>query len=404
MANRRLSLNTEGELTYCTASEENIGKGRCNHIDHQRKGETQEQFMERTEDLRFKMNEVPDDPNGKLPPRKLALAVEEIHQEKYKFNWGQSSDEYLEDIADLFNEQMNVTFGENEYESKAMYPVKTGVDTDWDAPIVSYDFEKLIGDEKFILGEGNGYKLTEKIRNRRLKTDREVPGVEAFETEEEEQYYWEGRGFKNGEVPILTPEPYLTRLDTQMIIPDVPDDRKEGVYHNYALEYLFNHPEDGPNLHHAIEPEGDGLIIYDDTMSTDEGRPDQVGNMKRWLESTQLTFQALNQTEIKVGWDDKRPITRDEKVNLVARSFNSVLYGYRKHEDEAGEGRDIYFQRDENGSIDFDTMFAPNAIPKDMWGELTEYIDENFAERYRIKKESTDPENEKTFRFKRPFW
>lgn len=32
---KRLALNSEGLLTYCTASEENIGKGRCNHIAHQ---------------------------------------------------------------------------------------------------------------------------------------------------------------------------------------------------------------------------------------------------------------------------------------------------------------------------------------------------------------------------------
>lgn len=48
MKNKRLALNADGVLTYCTASEENIGKGRCNHIEHQRSDESTAQFMDRT--------------------------------------------------------------------------------------------------------------------------------------------------------------------------------------------------------------------------------------------------------------------------------------------------------------------------------------------------------------------
>lgn len=47
MANKRLALNADGEMTYCSASEENIGKGRCNHVAHQKDGESQIQFMNR---------------------------------------------------------------------------------------------------------------------------------------------------------------------------------------------------------------------------------------------------------------------------------------------------------------------------------------------------------------------
>ncbi len=45
--NKRLALTKEGKLTYCTASEENIGKGRCNHIAHQKNNETAEEFTKR---------------------------------------------------------------------------------------------------------------------------------------------------------------------------------------------------------------------------------------------------------------------------------------------------------------------------------------------------------------------
>lgn len=34
---KRLALTKDGKITYCTASEENIVKGRCNHIAHQKK-------------------------------------------------------------------------------------------------------------------------------------------------------------------------------------------------------------------------------------------------------------------------------------------------------------------------------------------------------------------------------
>lgn len=45
--NKRLALNDKGEMTWCTSSEENVGKGRCNHIVHQNKDENTQSFVER---------------------------------------------------------------------------------------------------------------------------------------------------------------------------------------------------------------------------------------------------------------------------------------------------------------------------------------------------------------------
>ena len=42
---KRLALTTDGKITYCTASEDNIGKGRCNHVAHQKDGESNEDFI-----------------------------------------------------------------------------------------------------------------------------------------------------------------------------------------------------------------------------------------------------------------------------------------------------------------------------------------------------------------------
>lgn len=49
MVQKRLALNIDGQMTYCSASEENIGKGRCNHIEHQKNGESQKDFLIRLE-------------------------------------------------------------------------------------------------------------------------------------------------------------------------------------------------------------------------------------------------------------------------------------------------------------------------------------------------------------------
>lgn len=46
-----LALNTDGQLTYCTAPEELRGKGRCNHIFHQNNGESKEDFLKRVSNM-----------------------------------------------------------------------------------------------------------------------------------------------------------------------------------------------------------------------------------------------------------------------------------------------------------------------------------------------------------------
>ena len=48
---KRLAMNTEGRLTYCSALDENIGKGRCNHLVHQNSNESSEDFCERCSNI-----------------------------------------------------------------------------------------------------------------------------------------------------------------------------------------------------------------------------------------------------------------------------------------------------------------------------------------------------------------
>lgn len=46
---KRLAITKDGQLTYCTADDEHIGRGRCNHLAHQLKNETCEDFIRRME-------------------------------------------------------------------------------------------------------------------------------------------------------------------------------------------------------------------------------------------------------------------------------------------------------------------------------------------------------------------
>lgn len=56
---KRLAMTADGKLTYCSATEENVGKGRCNHIGHSKDGETQFDFVKRTEHVLEVMNRDP---------------------------------------------------------------------------------------------------------------------------------------------------------------------------------------------------------------------------------------------------------------------------------------------------------------------------------------------------------
>lgn len=43
----RYAVNESGQLTWCTAPVDKIGMGRCNHIDHQKPGESTTEFINR---------------------------------------------------------------------------------------------------------------------------------------------------------------------------------------------------------------------------------------------------------------------------------------------------------------------------------------------------------------------
>lgn len=83
---KRLALTKDGKLTYCTASDENIGKGRCNHVAHQKAGEINDNFLKRISEKDMLYSKFVSDENyknelvdklNKMIPEKLINDVKE---------------------------------------------------------------------------------------------------------------------------------------------------------------------------------------------------------------------------------------------------------------------------------------------------------------------------------------
>ena len=76
---KRLALTKDGKMTYCTASEENIGKGRCNHIAHQKNNESAEDFCKRVENS--KISEIDKIKNLKTDDKIELIRSENVDNE-----------------------------------------------------------------------------------------------------------------------------------------------------------------------------------------------------------------------------------------------------------------------------------------------------------------------------------
>ena len=62
-----LALNVHGHITYCTSPPELRGVGRCNHVAHQRSGESPQQFIERISDEAEKLQKNLDEKEPFIP-------------------------------------------------------------------------------------------------------------------------------------------------------------------------------------------------------------------------------------------------------------------------------------------------------------------------------------------------
>ena len=89
-----LAVNINGDITYCSASLEMRGMGRCNHIEHQNENETTQEFIQRIEDLRTKVQNSNDSNDKSFIPYDGA----EIETLPYRM-----TDEEKEDLIKIEN-------------------------------------------------------------------------------------------------------------------------------------------------------------------------------------------------------------------------------------------------------------------------------------------------------------
>lgn len=76
---KRLAINSEGMMTYCSVPEELQGVGRCNHIKHQKDGESPAEFIER---LSEEDQAIAEDDGSSEADAQLLESSHEISQEQ----------------------------------------------------------------------------------------------------------------------------------------------------------------------------------------------------------------------------------------------------------------------------------------------------------------------------------
>jgi hypothetical protein len=89
--NKRLALTKDGQLTYCTADDEHVGKGSCNYIEHQMNGESNDDFMKRVNESKQWKNY--DEFNSLL------------HEDDWKTRYTMAERGPLDGINDLVNDE-----------------------------------------------------------------------------------------------------------------------------------------------------------------------------------------------------------------------------------------------------------------------------------------------------------
>ncbi|MGM0197286.1 BRCT domain-containing protein [Enterococcus sp. AZ180] len=107
---KRLALTKDGKMTYCQSSDENVGKGRCNHVDHQKDGESSDSFIARIEESKVEekgyaaaTKETPYNDNAFIEGKVFALAT----KVPYGFANQAAFKKYIEDSGGKFQSRVD---------------------------------------------------------------------------------------------------------------------------------------------------------------------------------------------------------------------------------------------------------------------------------------------------------
>lgn len=114
MEKRRLAMTSDGRLTYCSAKEENIGKGKCNHIGHQKENESASTFTERVtfeKDVNDILNIL-----GEYDDHKINSSTIEHKKESYHLNYKDCA-QYILNLSIFPGNIVEREFNKGGYES-----------------------------------------------------------------------------------------------------------------------------------------------------------------------------------------------------------------------------------------------------------------------------------------------
>ena len=206
-----LALNDKGQMTYCSAPPDMRGKGRCNHIAHQKDDETIEHFVDRINDLIYvekeKLEPIKNNPSlflaKKLWDQNIYIGMKmenrnmTFPQTKQIIDGVNDGSVILEDIQsvldsrDAWREMFNTLYDENclEYAAKLEgitakhEALEPGVIRNGNVYISGVNYVPPIPDEKEIRNEYENILKNKDIEDRAL---------ELFCFISRKQVFWDG--------------------------------------------------------------------------------------------------------------------------------------------------------------------------------------------------------------------
>lgn len=140
-----LAMNIEGKLTYCSAPIELRGKGRCNHIAHQKEDESKEDFIKRISKEKLKISTIADNLREQVSDEDMILIkngfINCIKDKKYK------DTQYLKEKGALkeFKNFQDIAMHEEKYSTEKGFPVRPACGQKMEKEFYSklYEFRNL---------------------------------------------------------------------------------------------------------------------------------------------------------------------------------------------------------------------------------------------------------------------
>lgn len=331
MAEKRLALNIDGEMTYCSASEENIGNGRCNHVEHQKSGESNEQFMERVQNNRVP-NLVEQLDNVSTPWIKMEGQDNVIDTEKQFASGELSEEEYKSEQAhNLYNDYLTQAFYEEE-------DTDTGVTVGW--PLTTdekghtvYDFDKIVGEGA--IEKSQWASISQAVD--------EVHDNAAGKNAKFNDWKYSSESYN-----VIFNENGVENV---------------GSYENHSVVHIAENDSLRKQLRAQVinGPAYDNDSPYILDRQNEETFESEQEVLDEYLKRSQSLFKTIDDGSLQ-GEE------RDEKI------INSMTPMFEFYENDKNH---VAWPQDENGNLDFDKTIGAGVVPKNKWSDYTEKLKKN---------------------------